>query len=191
MTETNFSTKIKSRRFPVLFLIVLTLMLMYISTSFAGETNKARPVKVKMSADKRFIDNGDKTITDTKTGLMWMKEDSWQQTGHWLDWFGAFDFVKKSNEEKFANYRDWEVPTVDELKTLYEPEKFNSAQLGSEMTIHIDPIFAKEGSGSHWSIQENGHFNAFGVVLNHGGRFSLAKKSKARKSVRAVRHLKP
>ena len=35
------------------------------------------------SADKRFKDNGDKTITDTKTGLMWMKEDSYLHSGHW------------------------------------------------------------------------------------------------------------
>ena len=37
------------------------------------------------SADKRFKDNGDKTITDTKTSLKWMKEDSYLHSGHWVN----------------------------------------------------------------------------------------------------------
>ena len=42
------------------------------------------------SADKRFKDNGDKTITDSKTGLMWMKEDSYLHSGHWVNWFESW-----------------------------------------------------------------------------------------------------
>ena len=41
----------------------------------------------KYSSDKRFIDNGDGTISDTKTDLMWMKDDSYQHKKHWLNWF--------------------------------------------------------------------------------------------------------
>ena len=57
------------------------------------------------------------------------------------------------------------------------------------MIIHIDPIFAKEGSASLWTIEENGNYNAFGVILNTGKRFSGPKKARFRKAVRAVRHL--
>ena len=44
-----------------------------------GETSR--------SIDKRFKDNGNQTITDTKTGLTWMKEDSYVHMGHWINWF--------------------------------------------------------------------------------------------------------
>ena len=57
------------------------------------------------------------------------------------------------------------------------------------MNIHIDPIFSKEGSGYLRSIEENGHYNAFGVVFNSGKRFNSSKKSIFRKGVRAGRHL--
>ena len=143
------------------------------------------------SSDKRFIDNGDGTITDTRTGLMWMKKDSYLHAGHWIDWFQAFDYVKKLNEERFADYIDWKLPSIEQLQTLFEPDKFNSAQRGSEMNMHMDPIFAKEGSGSLWAAEANGRYNAFGVVFNTGDRFSSSKKSKARRAVRAVRETGP
>ena len=149
-----------------------------------GETGS-----VLYSADKRFIDHGDKTISDSKTGLMWMKEDSFLHQGHWLNWFEAFDYVNQLNKEGFANYFDWQVPTIQELSTLYEPEKFNSSQVGQEMKIHIDPIFAMEGSGSLWAAETNGRYNAFGVVFNTGMRFNSSKKSRSRRAVRAVRYI--
>lgn len=143
--------------------------------------------KTAWSQDKRFLDNGDGTITDTQTGLMWMKMDSYQRTGHWVTWLESFEFVKKLNDEGFAGHYDWQLPALDDLKTLFERGKTNSKQLGREMIIHIDPIFAKEGSGAWWSREPNGHFNGFGVEYNNGNRFSAPKTSKARKGVRAVR----
>ena len=141
------------------------------------------------SVDKRFRDNGDKTITDTKTGLMWMKEDSYLYSGHWVNWFESIHFIKKINKEGFANQYDWQLPTVTQLTTLYEMSKTNSKVLGKGMNIHIDSIFSKEGSASLWSIEENGNYNAFGVVFNTGKRFNKSKKSTFRKAVRAVRYL--
>ena len=141
------------------------------------------------SVDKRFKDNGNKTITDTKTGLMWMKEDSYLHSGHWVNWFESIQFIKKINKEGFANQYDWQLPTIEQLTTLHEMDKMNSKVLGKGMNIHIDPIFAKEGSASLWSIEENGNYNAFGVVLNTGKRFNSSKNSRFRKAVRAVRYL--
>ncbi len=149
------------------------------------------PAEKTWSQDKRFVDNGDGTITDTKTNLMWMKKESYQHTGHWLTWLESFDFIKKINEDGFANYYDWQMPTLKDLKTLHEPHKTNSQQVGREMKIHIDPIFAKEGSGAWWALEANGHFNAFGIEYNNGKRFSGPKKSKARKAVRPMRVVKP
>ena len=106
------------------------------------------------STDKRFKDNGDKTITDTKTGLMWMKEDSYLYSGHWVNWFESIQFIKK-NKDRVANQYDWQLPTVKQLTTLYEMSKTNSKVLGKGMNIHIDSIFSKEGSASLWSIEES------------------------------------
>lgn len=164
------------------WVIILLLVLVMLFTRQAK-------ADATLSTDKRFRDNGDQTITDTKTNLMWMKEDSYLKDGHWLSWFEIIRYVNQLNEEGFANHYDWQVPTVKELTTLYEAGKTNSRVLGNGMIIHIDPIFAKEGTASLWSIEKNGSYNAFGVVLNTGNRFNSNKKTKFRKAVRAVRHL--
>ncbi|HJN99978.1 MAG TPA: DUF1566 domain-containing protein [Nitrospinaceae bacterium] len=161
------------------------MMLSVLVLLFAPQVN----ADATFSADKRFKDNGDTTITDTKTGLMWMKEDSYLKDGHWISWFESTKYVNKMNEEGFADHYDWRAPTVKELTTLYEADKTNSRVLGKGMVIHMDPIFAKEGTASLWSVEENGNYNAFGVVLNNGKRFNSPKKTKFRKAVRAVRHL--
>lgn len=158
--------------------LVLFLSLLLTSLAASAETK---------SEDQRFIDHGNHTITDSKTGLMWLKEDSYIATGHWLNWNESFKFIDTLNEEGFGGYIDWRLPTVKELQTLYEQDKINSKQVGHEMVIHIDPVFGREGGGAQWSADDNGKFNAFGVVFNTGNRFSAPKNSRSRKTVRAVR----
>jgi len=171
--------------------IVLASGALYSLPSFADSNKAKEPTDVFISGDKRFIDHGDNTITDTKTGLMWIKQDSYLHKKRWLNWFQAGEYIKKLNEARYASHEDWEIPTIKELRSLYEPQKFNSSQLGREMKIYIDPIFAKNGAGTSWSSQENGHFNAFGMIFNNGRTFSHPKVAKSRKAVRAVRHTFP
>ena len=189
-TQTSISTKPAPGEgsFPItgttwLWVLTTVFLVFLSSVVVAGE-------KI-WSEDKRFVDNGDRTITDTQTGLMWMKQDSYQLTGEWLSWYESVKFVQQLNQAGFANYIDWEMPTVDQLRALYDPKKTNGAQAGSEMTLHFDPIFAGNGSGSLWTVENNGVYNAFGVVLNTGQRFNSAKDNKARKAVRAVRRANP
>ncbi|MGD9037590.1 MAG: DUF1566 domain-containing protein [Syntrophobacterales bacterium] len=76
-----------------------------------------------------FVDNGDGTITDRATGLMWQKSGS---SGA-KTWKRARTYVKQLNEDQFAGYSDWRLPTIDELASLVERETVNE--------VHIDPIF--------------------------------------------------
>lgn len=157
-----------------------------------NETPKTQEVRAKaLSEDKRFVADGDQTVTDTRTGLMWTKQDAYLSIKRWINWHEAYAFIDRLNAEEFGGHRDWQMPTKRQLITLYEPDKLNSSQLGHEMKIHIDPIFGKEGSGALWAMEDNGHYNAFGVVFNTGKEFSAPKDSRSRKSVRAVRLARP
>lgn len=163
------------------------LALLLVLAPLAGVAAQGEPPQKTWSEDKRFLDNGDGTISDTQTGLMWLKKDSYLHTGRMMDWRESFQYVRQLNEDMYANHMDWRMPTLDELRTLYEAEKTNSAQVGREMKIHIDPIFGKEGCGALWSSEDDGHFNALGIIFNTGQRFSSNKKSKSRRATRAVR----
>ena len=177
-------TKTKSYSFKFAGLKLLPLIVLILLLGFLSSSISAFPLESK---DKRYIDNGDGTITDTKTNLMWMKKDSYLHSAHWKNWPEVHEYIRELNEEGFAEYIDWQLPTTKELKTLYEPEKINSSQVGREMKIHIDPIFEKNGSGSLWSGEENGRYNALGVVFNTGAVFNSDKNSRSRKATRAVR----
>jgi len=77
-----------------------------------------------------FIDNGDGTITDQSTGLMWQKEDS----AEGVFWEDALEY---SENLELAGYTDWRLPNAKELQSIVDysrcPDITDSAA--------IDPIF--------------------------------------------------
>ncbi len=77
-----------------------------------------------------FVDNGDGTITDTATGLMWQKDDS--QKG--MDWGDALAYAEKL---KLAGHDDWRLPNAKELQSIVDYTR--SPQV--TRTAAIDPVF--------------------------------------------------
>lgn len=77
-----------------------------------------------------FIDNGDGTVTDQATGLMWQKDDD----GKTYDWPQALQYA---SDLKLAGYQDWRLPTAKELQSIIDysraPKSTHSAA--------IDPVF--------------------------------------------------
>ena len=68
----------------------------------------------------RFKDNGNGTVTDLKTGLMWTKDAN--LTGDTLIFREAVDYVAGMNEESHANfgYTDWRLPYLSEFQNLID-----------------------------------------------------------------------
>lgn len=58
-----------------------------------------------------YKDNGDGTITDLNTGLMWQKTPDYQK----YNFYDAFNYV---DELEIGGYADWRLPTVKELYSL-------------------------------------------------------------------------
>lgn len=77
-----------------------------------------------------FSDNGDSTITDNATGLMWTQTDS--QNG--LNWGDAIDYC---DNLQIAGFNDWRLPNAKELQSIVDytrsPDTTSSAA--------IDPMF--------------------------------------------------
>lgn len=81
-----------------------------------------------------FVDNGDGTITDRATGLMWMQVDSGHLGAGGLNWEQALDWAENLT---YAGYSDWRLPDTKELQGIVDytrsPDTTNSAA--------IDPLF--------------------------------------------------
>jgi hypothetical protein len=75
-------------------------------------------------ADRVYVDNGDGTITDTATGLMWEKlsdDTGIHDKDNTYTWTNAFDQkIRTLNVEAFAGYTDWRLPNVTELQSIVD-----------------------------------------------------------------------
>jgi hypothetical protein len=87
-------------------------------------------------ATRNYTDNGDGTITDNKTGLMWEKlssDGSIHDSGNGYTWYTAFTAkIAPLNSSGFAGHTDWRLPNRFELETLPDLGRFNPS---------IDPVF--------------------------------------------------
>lgn len=77
------------------------------------------------AAQQRFIINADGTATDRLTGLMWEQKCTDIQCAEPHDvsttvaWrAGAAQWINGLNDERFAGYNDWRLPSLEELRTL-------------------------------------------------------------------------
>jgi hypothetical protein len=108
----------------------------------------------------RFVDNGNETISDSMTGLMWEKKTSAVGSGastldvrdvdNTYTWEYAMDdyldrlngrLIATAADKSFAQHNDWRLPTMEELQTIVEP-----ASPG-----RINPAFGANAAGHYWT----------------------------------------
>eukprot|EP01029_Cantina_marsupialis_P015123 TRINITY_DN3311_c0_g2_i2.p1 TRINITY_DN3311_c0_g2~~TRINITY_DN3311_c0_g2_i2.p1 ORF type:complete len:455 (-),score=162.69 TRINITY_DN3311_c0_g2_i2:101-1465(-) len=89
-----------------------------------------------------FTDNGDGTITDNYTGLMWvagcdLNDDGLCTEADKLTFDGAAEHVKTFD---LASYTDWRIPSVTELYTLMDFSGYDIAVDGTEAGSSFVPF---------------------------------------------------
>ncbi len=78
-----------------------------------------------------YNDNGDGTITDRATGLMWIKEDN----GEGISWQAALSYAENM---EYAGFSDWRLPDAKELQSIVD----YSRSPASTASAAIDPLFS-------------------------------------------------
>jgi hypothetical protein len=91
----------------------------------------------------RFMNHGDGTVTDTKTGLMWAAKDN----GSSLNWQNARSYCQNYSS---GGHTDWRMPTLAELKSLYDSSDKNKR--GYHVTKLIDT-----SASSIWASETRGY----------------------------------
>ncbi|PJI92002.1 uncharacterized protein DUF1566 [Yoonia maricola] len=136
----------------------------------AGERAKyAKCVRGDEYGINRLEDNGDGTVSDLASGLMWQQADS-----NGMDWEDALAYCESADT---AGYDDWRLPGIKELQILVDYSGYFPA---------IDPMFSfaemiNEGGttdyGYYWSSTTHvgqdeyyaGWYVAFGMAVGKDG----------------------
>ncbi len=95
---------------------------------------QVRAVRGTPYGQNKFVDNGDGTISDKGTGLMWAKLDSKEG----MDWQSALKYAESS---ELAGFTDWRLPNVKELQGIVDYNRAPNSSDPSKEGPAIDPIF--------------------------------------------------
>ena len=94
-----------------------------------------------------FTNNGDGTITDSATGLMWSQNDS----GTGLNWEAALAWVQTKNAAKYLGYSDWRLPNAKELQSIvdYTRSPDTTASAAIDPLFNATPIVNEAGQADY------------------------------------------
>jgi len=104
--------------------------------------------------NNNFVDNGDGTISDLATGLMWQKSDD----GVSRDWEEA---LKYAEDLELAGHNDWRLPNAKELQSIVDYTR--SPQTSASPAIN--PVF--ETTGINYPDGSLGHYPFFWTGTTH------------------------
>ena len=110
------------------------------------DANKKSADDPATQTDSRFIDNGDGTVTDTITSLMWLQDASCIGTA---DWQNSFEKLKDFNTNpasyncgtRHNKYSDWSLPNRHELRSFIEHDTDLPALPASHPFANVMPHY--------------------------------------------------
>ena len=114
---------------------------------------KTAPAKKPTPELKPFVDNGNGTVTDPNTGLVWKKTDAWLDTHKFYTWQAHRDYVSEVNKEKFAGYDNWRIPSKSEAVTLVDKTGSKQCEDKNGTMFPIDPIFDAGCVSNTWILE--------------------------------------
>ncbi|MBF0538812.1 MAG: DUF1566 domain-containing protein [Nitrospirae bacterium] len=125
--------------------------------------------------NKRFTDNGDQTMTDNLTGLVWTKNADTPTVGKCngdtKKWQEALDYVSCLNAASYLGHNDWRLPNINELYSVVnEGVDYLEKWLNDQGFVNVKALI-------YWSSTTYAYYTsyAWSVFLWSGGVYNSAK----------------
>jgi hypothetical protein len=166
---------------------------------FQAALTKISAKAMKAVIPCRYQRNGDTSVTDFDTGLMWERKtdddikcilavpNCWTNTYVWDDAMGKFlselngATDSATSQAGYAGHTDWRLPTVVELQAiLLAPYPCGTSPC-------IDPIFGPTAANYYWSATTGASFPNPAWHVNFGTGKVYTSGPDALTAVRAVR----
>ncbi|MHC1727281.1 MAG: DUF1566 domain-containing protein [Syntrophobacteraceae bacterium] len=119
----------------------------------------------------RFVDNGDKTLTDKLTGLMWAKEatanvEACNETlSPALLWKDALEYIQCLNQGSYLGHNDWRMPNVMEFLSTVNWDNGQSIF----RNVAVLPSNPNEYSNSFWTSDSGLSNPEYAVISEASG----------------------
>lgn len=166
--------------------LCLIICLFFLTNVHAAQTCK--PTSIPASTpDSQLLDNGNGTISDIKTGLMWKKcvegvfgngcDTGTPSTFTWQRALEQPAFV--NNGSGFAGYYDWRLPNFKELTSIVERQCYDPA-------INLNR-FPNTPSSYVWSGSPHAYYSVYAWVVHFGNGYSVNRSRSGNRHVRLVR----
>jgi Protein of unknown function (DUF1566) len=141
----------------------------------------------------KFVDNGDGTLSDNATDLMWSQLDS----GTGMDWQDALAWVQQKNAENYLGHNDWRLPNAKELQSIVDYSRspdttnsaaisplFNCTQITNEAGQADYPYYWTGTTHANWNgMGGEAVYIAFGRAMGYmGGRWQDVHGAGAQRS---------
>lgn len=150
--------------------------------------------ELQRGVSRSYTDNGNGTITDDKTGLMWEKlslDGSIHDRDTLLTWSGAFGKVTSLNTAAFGGHADWRLPNVNELQTLSDYGTSNpavAAAFNTGCAFGCTVLTCScTASNEYWTSTPAGAVASYVYSIYAGAGLITANPGTATLLVRAVR----
>ena len=142
---------------------------------------------VPATVQERFAEGDENTVIDLKLKLVWLKQDTYQITGKWLNWVQSRDYAKELSQSHFAGYNDWRLPTTEEAKSLYNKSQVNKDHMGQQAFLY--PIFSSGFGFLCWTSDVRNKIQAVRFGYRKGGMMYDDVYRVSRGSTRLVRDM--
>ncbi len=135
----------------------------------------------------RFEEAENGTVIDRKRALLWLKQDTWQLTGKWMNWVQSRDYSEEMNKKKYGGYDGWRLPTVLEAKSLFDKKQQNKDHMGQ--TISHASIFEPGFGFLYWTSDVRNKIQAIRFGFRKGLQIFDDIYRTSRGSTRVVRDI--
>jgi len=137
----------------------------------------------------RFVNNGDGTVTDNETQLMWKESDSYLELDKWISWAEAKNYLSSLNQHRSGGYVDWRMPTRKEVQTIYDPGNPVTDKYGD--TVLLASAFPPGAGQTCWTKTLHKTDKALVIRFQfYNGDFKWHQNGLRSHGVRAVRVIK-